>query len=104
MADFRNTTSEFKETWEREVNFDDELKSLKPNDLSETSTSRNTARAKVNAAVEMSAPVIKEADPTKFSNQLESITSSDPQRLEVKTIETKSTEFADDLNDKKNWF
>lgn len=29
MADFRNTTAEFKETWEREVNFEEEAKALR---------------------------------------------------------------------------
>jgi sec-independent protein translocase protein TatB len=29
MSDFRNTTSEFRSTWEREVNFDEEARSLK---------------------------------------------------------------------------
>ena len=28
MADFRSTTNEFKETWEREVNFDEEAKAF----------------------------------------------------------------------------
>lgn len=29
MADFRNTTAEFKETWEREVSFEEEAKALR---------------------------------------------------------------------------
>jgi Tat protein translocase TatB subunit len=29
MADFRTTTNEFKETWEREVNFEEEAKALR---------------------------------------------------------------------------
>jgi Tat protein translocase TatB subunit len=35
MSDFRNTTNEFKSTWEREVNFEEEEKALRTGDLSE---------------------------------------------------------------------
>jgi Tat protein translocase TatB subunit len=44
MADFRNTTNEFKQTWEREVNFEEEVKALKNID-------------------EMSVPQVASADP-----------------------------------------
>lgn len=33
MADFRNTTNEFKATWEREVNFEEEEKALRTGEL-----------------------------------------------------------------------
>ena len=33
MSDFRNTTNEFKSTWEREVNFDQEERALRTGDL-----------------------------------------------------------------------
>ncbi len=33
MADFRNTTNEFKSTWEREVNFEEEKNALLTGDI-----------------------------------------------------------------------
>src|SRR5687767_4640320 len=33
MADFRNTTNEFKSTWQREVDFEDEAHALRTGDL-----------------------------------------------------------------------
>lgn len=38
MADFRNTTNEFKSTWEREVNFEEEAEALRSGDLPPAST------------------------------------------------------------------
>jgi len=35
MADFRNTTNEFKSTWEREVDFDEEVRAIRTGDLSD---------------------------------------------------------------------
>ena len=35
MADFRNTTNEFKSTWEREVNFEEEERALRTGELSD---------------------------------------------------------------------
>ena len=32
MAEFRSTTSEFKETWQREVNFEEEVKAFRSDD------------------------------------------------------------------------
>ena len=40
MADFRNTTNEFKSTWEREVNFDEEERALKTGSLSPVPVAR----------------------------------------------------------------
>src|SRR5215213_9701861 len=36
MADFRNTTNEFKSTWEREVDFDEEVRAIRTGDLNES--------------------------------------------------------------------
>ncbi|MEP7074264.1 MAG: twin-arginine translocase TatA/TatE family subunit [Acidobacteriota bacterium] len=40
MADFRSTTNEFKATWEREVNFDEEERALKTGSLPPVPVSR----------------------------------------------------------------
>ena len=36
MADFRNTTNEFKSTWQREVDFDEEARALRTGELPES--------------------------------------------------------------------
>jgi sec-independent protein translocase protein TatB len=43
MSDFRNTTSEFKATWEREVNFDEEERALRTGDIESKPVSRAEA-------------------------------------------------------------
>jgi Tat protein translocase TatB subunit len=60
MAEFRSTTNEFKATWEREVNFEEEEKALKLGELEEKPVAR------VNSILdreEPEAPEIREADP-----------------------------------------
>ncbi len=103
MADFRNTTSEFKDTWEREVNFDEEVKSLNLNELEAKPVVRVSSLTEGEMANELVAPVIKEIDPTNFNNPPAPIRSSDSDSLKAAAIDTKSIEFTNDLKDKKNW-
>lgn len=63
MSDLRSTTTEFKETWEREVNFDEEVKALKIKDLeAEVASSQRTGEEPGSVG----APEIKEIDATRF--------------------------------------
>lgn len=57
MAEFRKATSDFKETWEREVDFESIKKDLDVNDL--TSEPQTIAKS-TTAPVEISVPEIKE--------------------------------------------
>jgi sec-independent protein translocase protein TatB len=68
MAEFRSTTNEFKETWQREVNFEEELKSLDINDIEAETTSRQPALPLEAAAAEPTMPSIRPADPANFEN------------------------------------
>lgn len=75
MAEFRGTAAEFKETWAREVNFeeeakalkdinfDDEIKSLSLDDADDEPLPRSTIS---NKEVVHQAPAISEADPSRF--------------------------------------
>ena len=92
MADFRNTTGEFKETWEREVNFAEENKALNFNDLESAPVARTQPVTEEKSEVKIVAPTIKEIDPASFKKQ-------------QPAAETKPEvdQSADDLNDKKNW-
>jgi len=92
MAEFRSTTSEFKQTWEREVNFEDEVKALSIDDDEPAPVARVNPIQSDHKATEVEAPEIKEVDPSIFK---EAVISPD--------AETAETDEADDLNDKKNW-
>ena len=95
MNEFRSTTNEFKETWEREVNFDAEIKSFRSDDAEPAPVPRITASPIV-AAASAAPPMITEADPASFSG------------LAAETNQANgSSEPAsapdDDVNDRKNW-
>lgn len=60
MADFRNTTNEFKSTWEREVNFEDEARALRTGDISPEPVARDVSIAN---AINHDAPEVKTIDP-----------------------------------------
>jgi sec-independent protein translocase protein TatB len=76
MAEFRGTASEFKETWQREVSFEEEAKAFDLNALDaepvprvETVPSRETTdAASAPAGKGPDAPSIKEIDPASFDH------------------------------------
>lgn len=68
MNDFRATTNEFKETWEREVNFEEESRSLSLDNIDDE-VKKPVARETVK--VEAEAPLIKEADPEQIERMKE---------------------------------
>lgn len=94
MADFRNTTNEFKSTWEREVNFDEEAEILRSGELPSSATApvpRETPQGDSNTNI-LSAPEIKPAQSNLFD--------SPPTKLKPdEALEPRS----DDISEKKNW-
>ena len=92
MAEFRSTTSDFKQTWEREVNFDEEAKALRLDDDEPAPIARNNSILNDQTVSELEAPLIKEIDPAAFKNL--------PVQSQAQIDETTAT---DDANDKKNW-
>ena len=69
MSDFRNTTNEFKTTWEREVNFEHEARQLKDlTNFSEDTDVKPVARENSIRpdAEPVELPEIKAADPAQF--------------------------------------
>ena len=88
MAEFRGTANEFKETWQREVNFEEEIKAFDVKDLEDEPKTRvETITIETPAAPEL--PVIKSVDPAAFQN-LNLPSKPEPA---VKPVES----------DKKNW-
>lgn len=77
MSEFRGTAAEFKETWQREVNFeeeakafkdinfDDEVRSLNLDDAESETVPAGAAEAE---APSPAAPSIREADPAEFES------------------------------------
>lgn len=129
MAEFRQAANEFRETWEREVNFEEEAKllreeinSLRPENL-EADTGRNddnTAANKptVEAGIALAAgqpentiarpapaPFIRPADPAAFQlphgiADQEPETADDAQVLDSDSV---APTKANPLEDKRNW-
>jgi sec-independent protein translocase protein TatB len=60
MADFRNTTNEFKATWEREVNFEEEERALRTGTLPDVQVARAEDTPKPDEPVE--APEVRIVD------------------------------------------
>ncbi|MBX3293233.1 MAG: Sec-independent protein translocase protein TatB [Acidobacteria bacterium] len=60
MAEFRSTAGEFRETWSREVNFEEEAKSLQ---LSELESEETVSNAEDHQSAK---PSVKEVDPEAF--------------------------------------
>lgn len=92
MSEFRNTTNEFKQTWEREVNFDEEAKALKLDFDEPTPVARENSILNDETPAQLEAPAIREVDPSVFEQA-----SVQPEAVPVAETE------ADDLNDKRNW-
>jgi Sec-independent protein translocase protein TatA len=95
MAEFRNTTNEFKETWQREANFEEEAKAFDLKTLEAETVNRVEPEAGNKIAETNDAPAIKEIDAASFEH--------------LKTAETEpaakveKAAISDDINDKKNW-
>lgn len=98
MSEFRGTAAEFKETWQREVNFeeeskalreinfDDEAKALRLDDLDEEPIREH----REHTAEEVQLPLISEADPAKFEGLIKDRSGSVEEQLPVE-------------KDKKSW-
>lgn len=98
MSEFRGTANEFKETWQREVDFSEEVKSLDLNALEAEPVARVDSIPTVPAAetpegTTIEAPAIKEADASAFKHlrPAETDTASD------------IPHEAPDENNKQNW-
>lgn len=105
MADLRNTTNEFKSTWEREVNFEEEEKALRTGDLPE----RSEPVAPLPGGIQtegISAPEIKQIDASAFDQPSEKNGDSNEAHHAVVTEQTSELDPApvdSHLSDKKTW-
>jgi len=101
MADFRNTTNEFKSTWQREVDFEEELKALKDLDSDEPepeSVPRTTAAA-IESENTIAPPSIKSVEPDRFDIHV----ASKKEDVEQPNPTKEEEEATEDLADKRTW-
>lgn len=105
MADFRSTTNEFKSTWEREVNFEEEAEALRSGDLP-TARPAPVPRENTidNPSEALAMPEIKPAQPSMF----EELQSAHAKPISEETEgdhdqhgDAKSVDA--DVSDKRNW-
>ena len=99
-AEFRGTANEFKQTWQREVDFEEEAKALDLGAIESEARAEPVARessiASDEPAIESpAAPAIKEVDAAAF-NGLIPKENSDSETIEPDRAKQ-------DLNDKRNW-
>ena len=106
MADFRATTNEFKSTWEREVNFEEEERAIRTGELSTTSPSvahENSILGPAPALVP--SPEIRSIDREAFEN-LAPVATDKSRETTAVDVDTQSDDPApkpDDLSDKRTW-
>lgn len=101
MAEFRTTTQDFKQTWEKEVNFEEETKALNLDLLEQESDVPKIAPP---AATEnrIGSPEIKEIDKESF-DRMAAESATKQEEVEVEQPEKTEPEEVDLLSDKRNW-
>ena len=94
MADFRNTTNEFKSTWQREVDFEEETNAFRMGELPE---SKNATVPRIDARQEstqtIAPPAIRPMQSDLFA---EVAADAEPASKEESAPD-------DELSDKRNW-
>ncbi|MBA3769261.1 MAG: twin-arginine translocase TatA/TatE family subunit [Blastocatellia bacterium] len=98
MADFRSTTSDFKETWQREVNFEEEAKALRIDNLEDEPRVLPANTASDNQLAE-SKPEITPIDKEEFERRVASVRPDEP----PETSPTEDIIEALPAGDKRNW-
>lgn len=96
MSDFRTTTNEFKSTWEREVNFEEEEKAMRTGDLPAEPIPRADAIGGPLPRPEVAAPQIKAVDPEVFAQAAEASPTEPSETRDA-------TEPTDEAEEKINW-
>ena len=97
MSEFRNATNEFKQTWEREVNFEEETNALRTGDIPEAPpapVARENSILNPEVAETLAAPEIKQIDKERFEALA-------PEALAEKSAD--APQPADELSDKRSW-
>ena len=106
MNEFRSTANEFKETWQREVDFEEEQKALRL-DLIDEETEKPMPIARENSILPSSEPVaapeIRQIDKEQFEALRNSTEATNGQDSVANTPDPEPAEEPDLLSDKRNW-
>lgn len=106
MADFRNTTNEFKATWEREVNFEEEETAMRTGELPDTPVARMTPPRDGESAG-VSTPEVKEIDKTAFDDVVASQAADQGEIVDAEAVSNDRIDSdrieKESLSDKRNW-
>lgn len=95
MSEFRGTASEFKETWQREVNFEEEVKSFSLSSLDADSVDNGDAAATpLTTTVIPDSPEIRSVDPDSFKHLIP---------FDTEINDNAGTSEPPNNSDKKNW-
>jgi sec-independent protein translocase protein TatB len=97
MAEFRGTANEFKETWKREVDFEEEAKAFDIKNIENEPIARDKTLTPEPEAAVAEAPSIKPVDPAR----LEELKAAQENPPEVK--EERPSPPPADESDKQNW-
>jgi len=97
MSDFRNTANEFKSTWEREVNFEDEERAMRTGEVHPEAkpVARTNSMLPDSEQEELTLPEVRAADPATFNNIAPEQADAAPHIVENKPVT--------DLSSKENW-
>jgi len=102
MAEFRTTTQEFKSTWEREVNFEEEAKAFKIDPIEEELADQQSRELDTSSPLvenTIGAPEVKQIDKESFDRIAAANTEAE---IKVPSSET-APEEVDVLSNKRHW-
>ncbi len=106
MSELRNTTNEFRSTWEREVDFEEETKALHLDSLDEEAERTIPRENSINALSDApAAPEIKTIDKESFDRAATKVATADPELVSAadKDDSDREEHLPDTLSDKRNW-
>lgn len=102
MTEFRGTANEFKETWQREVDFEEEAKALDIKAL-ETESTMRVDTIPVNETINTpDKPTIRQVNPSKFENFVQADLFNAQESSSEKESQSESESDLNE-NDKRNW-
>ena len=110
MSELRGTANEFKQTWEREVDFEEETKALKidnllADDVDEKPVPRENSILSDAASTPVEVPAIKTMNKDEFDAMAAAAATSEPENTNGhrETTTESEQEEPDLLSDKRNW-
>jgi Tat protein translocase TatB subunit len=105
MADFRATTNEFKSTWQREVDFEDEARAIRTGELGEPSGVARENSILGPAAANVATPEIRSIDREAFERLAPVATEESREEAEAgnQPVDEETAPKPDSLSDKRTW-